>query len=515
MKKSFYVIFLLGLSLSLKAADRPNILFIYADDQSTRTVSAYPDAYHWVNTPNIDHLASEGVLFRHAYIGSWCMPSRATMLTGLQQHAIESMRMEGPYPGSAYDADKCKFWPADFRKQGYYTAQIGKWHTGIDTGFGRDWDYQVVWNRPRYPENSPNYYYDQLIETNGQPPVMTKGYTTDNYTDLAIDFINGKNRDEKPWYLWLCYGAVHGPFTPADRHLDAYQDADTPQIADIYPGRPGKPEYADTMEFWEPGPNGEPVEKKRQGDTPVGMVDLPGRSLRDWVQQYHQGVLAIDENVGRLMETLRASGQLENTIVVYTADQGFAWGQHGMKGKVAPYHANVASPTIFRLPDRLANGSKSRGTVVDKPMSGVDIPVTFYSLAGLKAPWKMHGRDLTPLLRDPVASWNSPAMLVHTAKVYGSATNTIPGRDDPALYHGQGIPWYVMITKDRYKYVRNLVEGEVEELYDEMSDPDELRNLAMETEYKPLLKQYRNMAIEELKRTKAGFVNRLPSIATE
>ena len=509
------IMFIVAVNSQLRAADYPNILFIYTDDQSTRTVSAYPDAYHWVDTPNIDALASEGVLFKHAYIGAWCMPSRATILTGLQQHAIESMRMEGPYPGSKYDPDKCKFWPADFRKQGYHTAQIGKWHTGIDTGFGRDWDYQVVWNRPRYPLNAPNYFYDQLIETNGQPPVMTEGYTTDNYTALALDYIKGKHRDEsKPWYLWLCYGAVHGPFTPADRHLDEYQNADTPDIADIFPGRPGKPEYIQEMEMWARGKNDEPIEKKRPGPTPVGMLDLPGRTLRDWVQQYHQGVLAIDESVGLLMNALLETGQLDNTIVVYTSDQGFAWGQHGLKGKVAPYQAALAAPTIFRLPDNMAKGYRSRGTVVESPISGSDIPVTFYSLVGLKAPWKMHGHDLTPLLRDPIADWKHPALLVHTAKLYGSATDTIPAKGDPNLFHGPA-PWYVLLSEGCYKYTRNLIEGEVEELYDQVADLAEIRNLALEPEYKSLLKHYRQMAIKELKRTEAGFVNELPAVATK
>ena len=117
---------LLGcLAVSVEAADRPNILFIYTDDQSTRTVSCYEEAHSWVNTPNIDALAAAGVRFEHAYIGSWCMTSRASLLTGLQQHGIESMRMEGQYPGSVYDPEQCRFWPSVFRKNGYTTAHIG------------------------------------------------------------------------------------------------------------------------------------------------------------------------------------------------------------------------------------------------------------------------------------------------------------------------------------------------------------------------------------------------------
>ena len=94
---------------------------------------------------------------------------------------------------------------------------------GTDTGFGRDWDYQIVWNRPRHPDNSRNYYKKQMIEVNGGEAKLVEGYSTDNYTDWAVEYLKGDGRDkDKPWYLWLCYGAVHGPFTPAERHLQEY-----------------------------------------------------------------------------------------------------------------------------------------------------------------------------------------------------------------------------------------------------------------------------------------------------
>ncbi len=265
------------------AQSRPNILFIYTDDQSHRTVGAYSEAYPWVRTPNIDALASQSVRFRHAYIGSWCMPSRATMLTGYHQHGIQSMRMEGQYP----------------------------------------------------------------------------------------------------------------PFTPA-----------------------------------------------------------------------------------------------------------------GMKSKVAPHDAAVAAPMIIR-----PAGDRIAGRVIEDPVSGVDLPPTFFAQAGIDLPWKMHGRDLSPLLSDEKAKWNHAAMLVHTGKQYGSATNQIPDRDDPKLYHGPGIPWYVMLARDKFKYVRNLVEGETEELYDLEEDPDELRNLVTKPEYQDRLVKFRADTIKELKRTRAGFVDNMPAVA--
>lgn len=139
-------------------ARQPNILFILADDHSKKVIRAYEGASPLAHTPHIDRLAASGIRFRAGYMGAWCMPSRATLLTGLHPHAIESMRLTGPNPQSTYDPAVCRFWPAVFRRHGYHTAQIGKWHTGTDAGFGRDWDYQIVWNRPKLPDNAGAYY---------------------------------------------------------------------------------------------------------------------------------------------------------------------------------------------------------------------------------------------------------------------------------------------------------------------------------------------------------------------
>ncbi|MEN8870260.1 MAG: sulfatase, partial [Akkermansiaceae bacterium] len=153
------------------------------------------------------------------------------------------------------------------------------------------------------------------------------------------------------------------------------------------------------------------------------------------------------------------------------------------------------------------------GRVIASPVSGVDLPPTFFAQAGLELPWTMHGHDLSPLFAKDQTSWKHPAMLVHTAKSYGSATAKIPSKDDPALYHGPGIPWYVMLSEGRYKYIRNLIEGETEELYDIISDPDELVNKAHEPNLKKTLKKFRSQTVGELRRTKAEFIDKLPSVA--
>jgi arylsulfatase A-like enzyme len=492
-------------------AKRPNILLIYTDDHTHRSVSCYPEAWEWVDTPNIDALAARGVRFAHAFIGTWCMPSRATLLTGHHQFGVESMRMEGEYPGSAYDPKQCPFWPSVFRQNGYSTGHVGKWHTGVDTGANRDWDHQMVWNRPRYQKNSGNYFYDQLIETNGGPPKLTKGYSTDNYTNWAEDFIRGENRDaEQPWYLWVCYGAVHGPFTPAERHRDDYPDAKVPTPKDIYGPRAGKPDWQQKIAFWEPGPKGLPqmIGGQFGGRTVEGAKSIHGNTLDGWVRMYHQGVKALDESVGRLVSALKESGQYENTLIVFTSDQGFAWGQHGFCTKLAPYDANIRSPLIVSMPSRLPEG-----VTVESPVAGVDLVPTFFSFAGIDLPWKMHGHDLTPVLTNPQADWPHPAMVTFTGRKYGSETDRIPeAREDHFL---NNIPWYVSLRQGKYKYIRALVEGEIEELYDISADPEELTNLALQDDHASTLSHYRDATIAEMRRTGWKLVDHLPKMRTE
>ena len=507
------IAFLAGVfvSTSLFAADtpkRPNILFIYTDDHSHRTVSCYPESYPWVKTPNIDRLADNGVRFSYAYIGTWCMPSRATLLTGHHPYGVQSMRMAGPYPGSTYDPKQCPFWPSVFRKKGYVTAQIGKWHTGTDTGAGRDWDHQIVWNRPRFPKNAGNYFKDQLIEFNGKKAKLVKGYTTDNYTKWAEEFIRGKHRDpKKPWYCWVCYGAVHAPFTPAKRHLKSYPGIKVPTPKDIYPPRPGKPAYLQKMEHWVKGKNGEPElkEKNLSMKSVKPQPGIHGDTLTAWVRQYHQGVLAIDEGVGKLIKALKDSGQYDNTLIIFTSDQGFGWGQHGFRHKLAPYDATIRSPMIVSMPSRIPSGK-----VCPTPVGGVDIVPTIFSFAGFKLPWKMHGHDLTPLLKNPNKKWPHPVLTTLMQRKYGGDCDKLP--DDPKERNLAGIPWWISLRQGRYKYIRNLVEGEIEELYDLKSDPEELKNLAFSGKHRKTLRTFRKNLLKELRRTGAKIVDNLPAV---
>ncbi|MEQ1826369.1 MAG: sulfatase-like hydrolase/transferase [Pirellula sp.] len=487
---------------------RPNILFIYADDQSYKTLSCYGSAPEWVKTPNIDRLASQGVRFERSYLGAWCMPSRASLLTGRLQHAVMSMTMEGEYPGSKYDPAQCPFIPAQFRANGYHTAQIGKWHTGTDTGFGRDWDYQIVWNRPGKPENAGNYYSDQILTFNGVDR-LTQGYSTDNYSEWAAEYIRGQHRDpNKPWYLWLCYGAVHGPTTPAARHQGALKGNPASAPKDIVGPWPDKPAYLEDTKAWIKTPRGYAMGKKGQKKDNFDSNN-PGKSYDAWVQQVNECMMAVDEGVGNVLAALEASGQLENTLIVYTADQGYGLGEHGFNQKVAPYDATISSPMIIRWAEHYPEGK-----VCMHPINAPDLVDLFCRSAGVTIPWKTHGRDIRPLLENPSSTdWNSPLLMTHTSRNYGAETNVIP--TDASLTSSSGVPWYAMLRDGKYKYVRNLVAGETEELYNLESDPDELVNLAAQSSQSERLLELRKKTISELRRTDAGFVNAMPKTKAE
>jgi arylsulfatase A-like enzyme len=228
-----------------------------------------------------------------------------------------------------------------------------------------------------------------------------------------------------------------------------------------------------------------------------------GKGFTEWVRQVNECVPAIDEGVGQLIAALRESGQLENTLVVYSADQGFAMGEHGFRTKVAPYDANYRSPLIVSMPGRVASG-KVCPQVVGSP----DLVATFFAFAGLEQPWKMHGRDLTPLLRQPDAAWPYPCIYEHTGDSYGSnVTTTLASAPQNAEHNN--VPWYDAVVHDGWKYIRYLRGTDGEELYDLRQDPEELKNLASTPEQRERLETLRAKLVAELRRTEADYADSL------
>ena len=490
------------------AADlRPNILFLFSDDQSYKTLSCYPEALPGVHTPNIDALAQSGIRFTHAYMGSWCMPSRASILTGKHPHAIETMRLEGTYPGSAYDPSVCRFWPSVFRDKGYQTAHIGKWHTGTDSGWGRDWDHQIVWNRPLHPGNAGSYFGDQIVYEDGVKRTAS-GYSTDNYSDWAVDYLKGKKRDvDKPWFLWLCYGAIHGPTTPAARHIGKHKEDEVLHPADLFGPRPGKPDYLDRTQAWAKGKNGTVYAVKSGAAFGDDENEKNRTTFEDFVHQSNDCVEALDEGIGRVIAALRETGQLENTLIVFAADQGFGMGEHGFRMKLGPWDATYRSPLIVSMPSHFPQGKACL-----QPVHGVDLVSTFFATAGIELPWEMHGHDLTSLLKNPdlAEAEIRPCFYEHTGHEYGSDVEKTL-REDPEHAVHNHVPFYVAMNDGRWKYIRYLKAGETEELYDLKADPEELTNLADEPAQSENLNRLRALTQAEARRTGAGFADEMPA----
>jgi len=488
----------------------PNILFIYTDDQSYQTVSCYPGAYNYANTPNIDRLAERGIRFDQAYIGAKCVPSRAGMLTGRFQYACA----EGP---------QYKWWTTALRAKGYYTGMIGKWHWGKGAEahqHGTAWDWSVVWDHGQYAA-AGGYYYDQKVMINGGEPQDLEGYSTDRYTDYTVQFIKerAKNPDQ-PWFHWVAYGAVHGPYTPADRHDGTLADKPKTKVPeDIYGPRPGKPVHRQGSK-WKQDADGDPIYK--------------GKKLDFWAKQQTEAVLAIDDGVGRMLKALEETGQLDNTLIVFTSDQGYVWGHHGLKGKIWPYAAAIRCPLIVSYPKRYPSGA-----VCETPVNGMDLIRTFHAVADAEPDQVLHGRDMTPLLVAPRSKsvadrWNqTPTMMTYTRNTYTSermveklkanswSSFIVGGKGDKRKLNtpnpGDGWdPCYFMTLDGRHKYIRYIFPNRIEELYDLHADPHELNNLAVDPKYKDRLEEMREGLIAYLKETGgASFVDLLPPPKTD
>lgn len=466
---------------------KPNILYIFTDDQSHRSVSCYEEARPWAKTPHIDKLADTGMRFTHCYTGAWCQPSRASALSGMLQHAVQTLKIT-KYPMASYDPEQLRFFPSVLRKNGYQTACIGKWHLGEDVGHGRDWDYSVIWDRGGGRRNAGAYYDGTLVRTNGGERKPLGGYSTDRYTELAVDYIKQNQSSKKPWYLWLCYGGVHGPYTPAERHMESYREAPASLVpVDIFGPRPTKPGHLKNLTRWKKDGKGQP------------------KGYDAAVKKYHKAVKSLDDGVGALVTALKESGQWDNTVIIFTSDQGFAWGQHGSQEKWMPYDANICAPLIFSAP-----GLIKPGTVCKEAVNGVDITSTIHSLAGIEPEWRMHGRDLKGLLTNPEQKLGEPMLMINTTYEYGDrVVEALKSKNYDAFKRRDLYAW-MMMRDGTYKYIRHFEDDVIEELYDLEKDPDELNNLAVNPEYAEKLTELRRKAVEEFRNKDGDFVDHLP-----
>jgi len=438
------------------AIERPNIIFIFSDDHAQHAISSYGSKVN--KTPHLDRIARGGARFTNSFVtNSICTPSRATLLTGQYSH-LNGVPVFNRFDGSRDTVAK------HLQAGGYHTGMIGKWHLGSNpTGFDR-WivlpGQGAYWN--------PTF----LTETE---KFTIEGHCTDITGDLGVEFIATRPTD-KPFFLMLHQKAPHRAWEPDERNKALFKDRVIPEpdtLWDDYATRPaGLPENEQTvarhlsnrdLKFTPPagleGPELRAWQRTMPMEVTIDGKTLTGKELVKWkYQKYMRDYLAcvqgVDDNVGKVLDYLESSGLAENTIVLYSADNGWYLGDMGMYDKRFMYEPGLRVPLLASGP-----GIKA-GATPDDFVSNIDLAPTFLDLAGLPAPSSMQGRSVAPLLRGEAPSdW--PETFYY--RYYHS-----PGHHNTAAHYGVRTRTHKLIYYwDKQAY----------ELFDLVNDPDEQLNL--------------------------------------
>ncbi|HUX96558.1 MAG TPA: sulfatase [Bacteroidales bacterium] len=439
----------------------PNIVIIMADDHASHAISAYGSTIN--STPNIDRLAKEGVMFTNAFCtNSISAPSRAVILTGKYSH-INGVLDHGS--NHRFNGQQETF-PKMLKTAGYNTAIIGKWHLVSDpTGF----DY---WNI--LPDQG-EYFNPDMIE-NGIT-IKHKGYVTDIITDKALQWLS--NRDTtKPFCLMVHHKAVHANWEADDKYKGLYMNSKIPEpktFNDDFIGRTKEP--ANHQLFV--GPSQWQLHYQyRFGEMPVqGSF----QEKKEWMYQcymkdYLECVASLDDNVGRLLSYLDQNILFNNTIVIYTSDQGFFLGEHGLYDKRFMYEQSIRMPLIIRYPPEIKPGSVSVRMVLN-----LDFAPTFLDYAGINSPVSMQGASFRMIARGlENLKWRT-SMYYHFYE------------------YAFGIGPHEGIRTERYKLIHFLYGDNDWELYDLLNDPEEMYNIYNDPNTVKIKKKL-NSEMEDLKK---------------
>lgn len=363
----------------------PNLLFIMSDDHAAHAISAYGSRIN--QTPNLDRIAENGMRLDSVFCtNSICAPSRAAILTGTYNHVNGVTTLDTPLDNSQWNIAKA------LQGAGYETAMIGKWHLGH--GPNADPSGFDFW---RVLPGQGHYHNPVMVESEGRI-VERGGYVTDLITDDSIEFLENHQREQsdRPFALFCHHKAPHRSWEPAPRHFTKYDDVTIPEPDTFRDDLVGRAEVVQAvrMRMMDLDPI---VDLKAV--VPDGLNEDQEISWRyqRYIKDYLRVVDAIDENVGRLLDHLEATGQADNTIVIYTSDQGFFLGDHGWFDKRLMYEQSLQMPFLIQFPNRIKAGS-TRGEII----TNVDFAPTILDLAGVSVSEcnevELQGRSFVPVL---------------------------------------------------------------------------------------------------------------------
>jgi len=454
---------------SAAAADdptRPNILYIMSDDHAAQAIGCYGSRIN--RTPNLDRIAREGMRFDSCLVtNSICTPSRAAILTGKYAH-VTGVKTFVPLDRNAVTLAQL------LHAAGYYTAAVGKWHLMVEpVGFD---DYSVLPGQGRYfdPEFIEKKNVTSPVEQwNTAPRTVNPGYVTDVITDKVLDYLEHGRPKDHPFLMLYHHKAPHDTWQYDAKHADLYTDP-IPEPATLFDDYATRASALSTT-----------TQKIGQLHTlyEAETGHLEGRARKsaqyqEYMRRYLRCVASVDDNVGRVLDYLDRSGLAENTIVIYTSDQGFFLGEHGLYDKRFMYEDSLRMPFLIRWPGHIAPGSVNRDLVLN-----VDFAPTLLDCAGAAVPADMQGRSFRSILEGHTpANWR-------TAMYYRYYFS-----------HFETEPHYGVRTLDR-KLIHYPRTGEWE-LFDLTSDPNELRNVYDESRYTDDVQQLKAM-LDQL-RTELG-----------
>ncbi len=481
---------------------QPNIVFIMSDDHAAHAMSCYGSGIN--QTPNIDRIAQNGVLLDNCFCtNSICAPSRAVILTGKHTHLNGVRTLDDRFDGRQETVAKI------MQRNNYQTAVFGKWHLGegghsSPTGF----DEWVV-----LPGQGD--YHDPLM-LSPQGERVYEGYVTDIVTDLSLQWLEQRDK-ERPFMLMCHHKAPHRWWEPDEKHMHMYEDEDIPlpdTLHDDYSHRSEAAKrarmrissdfmYRDLKLVPPAGYEGTDFIYVPQDLTGFSLCPVGGEpvtftdqeSVVEWLYQryikdYLRCVAAIDDNVGRILDYLEENNLAENTVVMYTSDQGFFLGDHGWYDKRFMYEESLRMPLVVQYPKEIPAGTSSDAMVLN-----LDFAQTFLDYAGLPAPEDMQGRSLRDVFRgQTVADWRTS--MYYRYWMHLSHHNV-------AAHYGIRTQRYKLI----YYYGESLnTSGSIDsatapewELFDLAADPQEMRNVYHEPEYA----EARAALTSELERLKA------------